>query len=53
MYYRAKLYSTKVQKRIMRHKRTRYHNEAVLFSEESYSSPRKRTNALRKIDKTI
>jgi hypothetical protein len=47
MYYRAKNVPKKVKQRIMRHKRTRYHNDAALFNEESYSTPRKRTLSLR------
>jgi len=50
MYYKKREQSKKVIKRIMRHKRTRYHNDAALFGEESYSDPRKRTKALRKRD---
>ena len=47
MYYKKKDYPKKVLKRIMRHKRTRYHNDAALFNEDSYSDDRKRTKALR------
>jgi len=50
MYYKSKNYPKKVLKRIMRHKRTRYHNDAALFHEDSYSTPRKRTKALLKRD---
>ncbi len=50
MFYRQKNYPTKVMKRILRHKRTRYHNDAALFHESTYSSPRKRTSALRRRD---
>ena len=31
MYYKKKEYSKKVKKRILRHKRIRYHNDAYLF----------------------
>ena len=48
MYFNKREQSKKVQKRIMRRKRTRYHNDAGLFSEDSYSALRKRTKALLK-----
>jgi hypothetical protein len=50
MYYKTKNYPKKILKRIMRHKRTRYHNDTALFNEDSYSAPRKRTKSLRKRD---
>ena len=48
MYYKKREQSKKVIKRIMRHKRTRYHNDAALFHEDSYSDERKRTKAVLK-----
>jgi Cu/Zn superoxide dismutase len=48
MYYKKREQSKKVMKRIMRHKRTRYQNDAALFHEDRYSSPRKRTKSLLK-----
>lgn len=46
MYYKENNYPKKVQKRINRHKRTRYHNDAALFNEDTYDAPRKRTKSL-------
>lgn len=43
MYYKKQDLSIKIKKRIMRRKRNRYHNDAELFSEDHYSTVRKRT----------
>jgi hypothetical protein len=48
MFYHQQKDSPKVRKRILRHKRTRYHNDAALFNESSYSTSRKRTKSLTK-----
>ncbi len=48
MYYRAKQYSKKVSKRILRHKRVRYHNDAKLFPDDTTSYDRKRRKSLKK-----
>lgn len=50
MLYNKKSFSRKVRNRINRHKRVRYHNDAVLFTESEYSTPRKRTMSLKKRD---
>lgn len=50
MYYRAKQYSAKVKKRILRHKRTRYHNDAALFPDDTNDYDRKRRKSLKKIE---
>jgi hypothetical protein len=46
MFYHQQKDLPKVRKRILRHKRTRYHNDAALFNESSYSTSRKRTKSL-------
>jgi hypothetical protein len=46
MFYHQQKDSPKVRKRILRHKRTRHHNDAALFNESSYSTSRKRTKSL-------
>lgn len=50
MYYRSKKYPTKVKKRIMRHKRTRYHNDAALFPDNTMAYDRKRRKSLKQKD---
>lgn len=45
MYYNSKDYPKKVKKRIMRHRRIRYHNDAYLFD---YENSRKNKRSYRK-----
>jgi len=47
MYYRAKKLSKTAMKRIMRHKRVRYHNDAALFPDDNLLTDRKRRASLK------
>ncbi len=48
MYYRAKEYTKKVKQRILRHKRTRYHNDAYLSPDDTKSYDRKKRASSKK-----
>jgi hypothetical protein len=46
--YNKKIYSKKTKARIQRHKRVRYHNDAVLFPDDTTAATRKRRKSLKK-----
>ena len=48
MKYSSKSFSDKVKSRIARHKRVRYHNDAVLFPDSTLLTDRKRRKSLKK-----
>lgn len=48
MNYASKPTSKKVQSRIARHKRVRYHNDAALFPDDTPQIDRKRRKSLKK-----
>jgi hypothetical protein len=49
MKYNAKQFPKKIKARIQRHKRVRYHNDAVLFPDDSSNEDRKRRKNIKKL----
>lgn len=53
MKYNAKPFTKQVRARVARHKRVRYHNDAVLFPDDVPQVDRKRRKALRRLQKSL